>query len=225
MVIFVNNIPVFLIEKVQNTDFSEIIDLKKDKVTFGEIKGSPLINNASAVNILDYIEFLQADKTREVKSVTFCVGKLSDFKKFVRKSAGFVKAAGGVVENAEGKILMMKRLGVWDFPKGKADPKEKSIVTALREVEEECNVKVFANEKITTTWHTYFFKGQFAIKRTKWYSMGLISDRGMKPQIEEGIEELKWMTKDEASQEVENSYSSIQFVFKKWIKNLESLKS
>jgi 8-oxo-dGTP pyrophosphatase MutT (NUDIX family) len=224
MVIFVNNIPVFLIEKVQKTDYSEIIDLKKDKVTFGEIVGSPLINNASAVNILDYIEFLQADKTQGVKSVTFYVRNLSDFKKFVRKSAGFVKAAGGVVENAEGKILMMKRLGVWDFPKGKADPKEKSIVTALREVEEECNVKVFANNKIATSWHTYFFKGQFAIKRTKWYSMGLISDRGMKPQIEEGIEELKWMTKEEAAVEVVDSYKSIQFVFEKWLSSLNGVK-
>ena len=49
-----------------------------------------------------------------------------------------IKAAGGVVENHKNEILMMKRLGHWDLPKGKADPGENSATTAQREVEEEC---------------------------------------------------------------------------------------
>jgi 8-oxo-dGTP pyrophosphatase MutT (NUDIX family) len=217
MVIFVNNIPVFLIELVDYAKYSKVIDLNKIKVTFGEISDAPLILNATPLNILDYIEFLQAVNTAGVNSVTFEVGKLTDFKKFIKQSPGFVKAAGGIVENADGEILMMKRLGVWDFPKGKADPNEKSVETAIREVEEECNITVFSNHKVATTWHTYFFKGQFAIKRTRWYAMGLISDRSMKPQEEEGIEELKWVTKEVAIEHVVDSYKSIQYVLDKWL--------
>ncbi|MCD8539937.1 MAG: NUDIX domain-containing protein [Leadbetterella sp.] len=123
-----------------------------------------------------------------------------------------MKAAGGVVENASGRILMMKRLGFWDLPKGKAEKGEKSEITAIREVEEECNITVFAERKLATTWHTYFQKGKLVIKRTKWYGMKLISDSKMKPQKEEGIEELAWMGPAEVEAALKMSYRSIIYV-------------
>ena len=48
-----------------------------------------------------------------------------------------IEAAGCIVKNEEGKILMMKRLGKWDLPKGKIDKGETPIQASLRELEEE----------------------------------------------------------------------------------------
>ena len=49
-------------------------------------------------------------------------------------------AAGGWVENGEGQVLWIHRLGQWDLPKGKWEPNESIEDCAMREVEEECGV-------------------------------------------------------------------------------------
>ncbi|MFM8758223.1 MAG: NUDIX domain-containing protein, partial [Methylophilaceae bacterium] len=43
-------------------------------------------------------------------------------------------AAGGLVENELGQVLMIFRRGKWDLPKGKLDPNESIDECALREV-------------------------------------------------------------------------------------------
>jgi 8-oxo-dGTP pyrophosphatase MutT (NUDIX family) len=48
-----------------------------------------------------------------------------------------IKAAGGIVQEPSGKILMIKRLGLWDLPKGKAEKGESDAETAVREIMEE----------------------------------------------------------------------------------------
>src|ERR1041384_5510821 len=48
-----------------------------------------------------------------------------------------VDAAGGVVENEHGGVLMIYRRGKWDLPKGKRDDEEDMSRCALREVSEE----------------------------------------------------------------------------------------
>lgn len=212
MILFVSNIPVHIIEKTGPGPYSQIIDLKKDIVKFSEITGSPLLRNASHRSILNFIEYLQVNNSSALEEVFFMVKDRRKFRKYLKKELQFVKAAGGVVENHTGKILMMKRLGFWDLPKGKAEKGEKSEITAVREVEEECNITVFTERKLVTTWHTYFMKGKLVIKRTKWYSMKLISDTRMAPQTEEGIEELVWMGPEEVDEAVKQSYRSIIYV-------------
>lgn len=217
MLIFVSNIPVYVVEKPQTKQYSNIIDLKNDIVKFNELADTVLIRNATSKNIVSYIEFLQINGSNVLKEVVFLVENKVAFKRFIKKELDFVKAAGGLVEKHDGKVLFMKRLGVWDLPKGKAEIGEKSEITALREVEEECNITVYINHKIISTWHTYFHKGKLVIKRTKWYAMGLVSDSKMKPQHEEGIEELKWMDKHEMEEAIKNSYGSIVYVVENWL--------
>ncbi|MBO4403099.1 MAG: NUDIX hydrolase, partial [Bacteroidales bacterium] len=50
------------------------------------------------------------------------------------------KAAGGLVENAKGELLVIRRFGYYDFPKGHVEAGESWEETALREVEEETAV-------------------------------------------------------------------------------------
>jgi ADP-ribose pyrophosphatase YjhB (NUDIX family) len=212
MVIFVNNVPVHILEKPQDFAFSAILDVREMNTEVGDLEGAPLLLNADAKYILKCIAKLNERAQPELAGIGFVVKCSEDFKKLVRKELVYVKAAGGVVENQEGKILMMKRLGCWDLPKGKAEKGEKAEITALREVEEECNVNVFVEDKLVTSWHTYTAKGKLTIKRTKWYTMRLISDTKMKPQSEEGIEELLWMNDAEVQQAEKQSYKSISYV-------------
>ncbi len=217
MHIFVNNKPIEILKKIENLsiqtkDCDIVYDIINDFVPFSNLKGRVLIKSADYTNILRFIEFAQKNKLEDLISLKFEVEDKDKIKNKIKSSLSVIKAAGGIVINQDNKILMMKRLGFWDLPKGKADLGEKSKETASREVEEECGIKVIVNDKICTTWHTYLLKGNLVIKQTKWFSMDLINDKKMKPQTEEGIEELKWMTKDEVKKALEKSYSSIEYV-------------
>ncbi|MCP9762610.1 NUDIX hydrolase [Lacihabitans soyangensis] len=220
MLIFVNNKAITISEsthfvKDHSKNFDHVFDIKTEIVEFKELSGNVLIKNANFNNIMTFIKFAQSSKPERLGHLTFEVKNEELFKLKIKDKLQVIKAAGGVVENHEGKILMMKRLGFWDLPKGKAEANEKSKKTAEREVEEECGVTVMVNDKICTTWHTYMMKGKLVLKQTKWYAMKLISDKNMKPQIEEDIEELKWMNEEEVEQALKNSYNSIAHVLKK----------
>ena len=212
MVIFVNNVPVHILERPARYAFSDTVDLKKSVSYLEAWQGTPLVRNADWKFILKCIAQLNDNPRPGLEAIAFEVKDVGEFKKILKKELVFIKAAGGVVENHEGKILMMKRLGFWDLPKGKAEKGEKSEVTAVREVEEECNVNVFAEDKLVTTWHTYTAKGKLTVKRTKWFTMRLISDLKMKPQTEEGIEELIWMEDSQVLEAEKQSYKSISHV-------------
>lgn len=220
MLIFVNNKAISITDnthfvKDYSKNFDFVYDVKTEIIEFKEMSGNVLVKNTNFSNILNFIKFAQANKPQNLGHLTFEVKNEELFKLKIKDKLQVIKAAGGVVENHEGKILMMKRLGFWDLPKGKADPNEKSKKTAEREVEEECGVTVIVNDKICTTWHTYMLKGKLVLKQTKWYAMKLISDKNMKPQIEEDIEELRWMDTDEVEIALQNSYNSIAYVLKK----------
>jgi 8-oxo-dGTP pyrophosphatase MutT (NUDIX family) len=220
MLIFVNNKAITISKsthflKDYTKNFDQVFDIKTVIVEYKEMSGNILIKNANFNNILNFIEFAQTYKPEKLGHLTFEVKNEELFKLKLKDKLQVIKAAGGVVENHEGKILMMKRLGFWDLPKGKAEANEKSKKTAEREVEEECGVSVIVNDKICTTWHTYIMKGKLVLKQTKWYAMKLISDKNMKPQVEEDIEELRWMSDEEVEQALKCSYNSIAHVLKK----------
>jgi 8-oxo-dGTP pyrophosphatase MutT (NUDIX family) len=51
------------------------------------------------------------------------------------------KAAGGVVVNDEGKIVIVSsRMDSWSFPKGHIDPGEDALTAAKREIYEESGI-------------------------------------------------------------------------------------
>jgi len=152
-----------------------------------------------------------------ISLISLCIS-VTDYvalKTYLKKKFKIVKAAGGLVRKKE-KFLMIYRMKKWDLPKGKKDAGENSKQTAVREVEEECNVEVKLGKKICTTWHTYTMNKNNMIKKTRWYVMDLVDDSRIKPSIEEDIEELRWMTQKEVYHSLENSYRSIQFVFEEY---------
>ncbi len=105
-----------------------------------------------------------------------------------------IKAAGGLVKNGEGHYLFIHRLGKWDLPKGKVEEDEKMKEAALREVEEECGLKIdYLGQKIMTTYHTYTMRNKFVLKQTKWYEMAVNEVPKLTPQKEEDIDQAIWV--------------------------------
>ena len=102
-------------------------------------------------------------------------------------------AAGGVVRNLEGNILLIFRRGYWDLPKGKIDDGEFSEQAALREVAEEVGLtECDILRPLTITYHTFTDrKGRAILKPTYWFLMESPSDV-VTLQTEEDIESSIW---------------------------------
>jgi ADP-ribose pyrophosphatase YjhB (NUDIX family) len=121
-----------------------------------------------------------------------------------------VKAAGGLVRNQHGEILMIKRNNRWDLPKGKAKKNETREENAIREVKEECGIhELTIGRFITDTYHTYIEHNQHILKKTSWFEM-FTGQKGMfAPQLDEGITEVVWFGKKEIRLVRSKTYKTI----------------
>lgn len=129
-----------------------------------------------------------------------------------------IRAAGGLVKNGKGRYLFIYRLGKWDLPKGKVDANEKSRQTAVREVEEECGVKIdYLGLKILSTYHMYELKGDVILKRTDWYEMAVNKNPKLIPQLDEDITKAVWI-KEPFNEVLVNTYPLIKDVLEKSLK-------
>lgn len=132
-----------------------------------------------------------------------------------------IYAAGGIVNklSSEDKklILFIKRLGYWDFPKGKIEKGENPATAAIREVMEETSIdKLKIEKELPSTWHIYEHKGHWILKKTYWYEMASTSEKIPCPQTEEEIEIAEWRSFDKAEELLNQSYRSLKEGFKEY---------
>jgi 8-oxo-dGTP pyrophosphatase MutT (NUDIX family) len=122
-----------------------------------------------------------------------------------------IEAAGGIVFNDKNEVLLIKRLGKWDLPKGKIDGEEQPEEAAVREVTEECNVDELSIIKpLPSTYHVYKMHNFMFLKTTYWYAMNTTSSKQLKPQVEENITEVKWTSWSELNPDTLDTYISIK---------------
>jgi len=121
-----------------------------------------------------------------------------------------IDAAGGVVRNEKGQILVIRRMGKWDLPKGKVEKDEKKKQAALREVREECGInELEILRKLPSTYHTYWHNEKLILKKTRWYEMLHQGNEKLKPQKAEDISEIKWVYPEEIAEVVKDTYLTI----------------
>ena len=125
-------------------------------------------------------------------------------------------AAGGLVQNRKGEILLIYRRGCWDLPKGKLDAGELIPECAIREVQEETGIQILElGPFICTTTHTYFDKwlNKDVEKQTHWYAMLSLANETLVPQTEEDIEKIEWVPLEQLPQYLHQTYPTIRSVF------------
>jgi len=127
-----------------------------------------------------------------------------------------IPASGGLVRNDSGSFLFIRRLGVWDLPKGKIERKESPEHAAIREVGEECGLsQLKIIKQLDSTFHIYRspylnFPDNLVLKETKWFLMSYAGSEIPVPEREENIEEVRWFASTEFDQVLANTYSSLR---------------
>jgi len=133
-----------------------------------------------------------------------------------------IQAAGGLVFNKENQLLTIKRNGLWDLPKGKIEKHEDQRAAALREVMEETGINMInISEKIGETYHAYFEDDAVLMKVTHWYIMNSNGKNNLKPQIEEGISEVKFETLEWFRSQDFQSYNSVRDIVNKALAQID----
>ena len=123
----------------------------------------------------------------------------------------FVKAAGGLVYNSTGRILMIFRNNKWDLPKGKLEVGESIQDCAIREVKEETGVSnLRIVSELQRTYHTYEINGKSILKCTYWFEMHTNYNKKFVPQIKEGIVKAEWVSSKDIPKKIEKTYGNVK---------------
>jgi 8-oxo-dGTP pyrophosphatase MutT (NUDIX family) len=126
-----------------------------------------------------------------------------------------VPAAGGLIRNGKGEVLVIFRRGKWDLPKGKAESGETMEQTALREVVEECGLEgIELQEFLQSTYHIYEAPGNFILKRTDWYLMLYSGSEQPIPLTKEEITEVRWIDSAQLDEICSNTFQSIREIIR-----------
>jgi ADP-ribose pyrophosphatase YjhB (NUDIX family) len=131
----------------------------------------------------------------------------------------FIDASGGLVE-CEKDFLWILRNGIWDLPKGKLEKGEDFKTAGIREVQEECGLdkNLSIIHLLHISFHTYAQNSTHFLKRTHWYKMKYFGNKKLTPQIEEGIEDVKWLNFENSALKTKKSFGSIGDVWTSFLK-------
>lgn len=201
----------------------DALELKSlDGVKPESLSGKVLLGHTTEDSMSQILSWIELKKINQQLTLVCLCPDFDGVKQFVKAQFRIVQAAGGLVRKRD-KFLLIYRLGKWDLPKGKLERGEKKRQAAVREVEEECGIEAELVSKLCTTWHTYIQEGKRILKKTTWYNMNCLDDSHMEPQYVENIEDIKWMTLEQAQRALSNSYRSIQGVMEAWIRENEKV--
>lgn len=220
MKIFVNDKPLEILSykkldrtKVYSSEYQELEALP-EKLSW---KDDMLFHEPSDDLLIRILYVLRTRKLNNLDSITLVTKDKKRLKDFLKSRFFTIKAAGGIVVK-DNLTLLIFRLGKWDFPKGKFEKGETPEECGLREVEEECGIKVKMHSPICTTWHTYTHNRKSILKKTYWYKMSCVDDSGLAPQTEEGIEDIRWFEEGDVRNCLVNSYPSMRYLYKQFLK-------
>lgn len=131
------------------------------------------------------------------------------FRRFASRFVA-VEAAGGIVENELGEVLLIYRRERWDLPKGHIDAGEDALSAAIREIAEETGV-VGLNfvAQIGNTLHAYNVYGKWELKLTHWFAFSCHSS-STTPQTDEDIVLAVWADREKTVECMTNSYPTIR---------------
>lgn len=117
-----------------------------------------------------------------------------------------IVAAGGVVVNEEGKILLVRNSyrGVWEFPGGQIEVGETLIEGLQREILEESGVEVTVGELFCVSSNTGKYAGHYGVKEipTKVMFDFICKPVGGTEHTSDETDAVGWFTPEEARQRI-----------------------
>lgn len=149
----------------------------------------------------------------------------------LKRRMRWIRAAGCIVTDQEGNMLLIRRNDRWDLPKGKVEPGETLLAAALRETREETGIdclpsSISVSRSPIKTYHIFKwgrrarrsgFPGGWHLKQTSWFPA--CADGTMphgKPQDEEGITDIVWVSPDQWYQRLQTSYGTLKTLSQQW---------
>jgi 8-oxo-dGTP pyrophosphatase MutT (NUDIX family) len=194
--IYFNDKPLFLCDEM-NKEIDRYVH--RDDTVFIDDFSLPAVNS-----------IIHEMRQEKVHAGIFLHRDLETLRKAFWKKFLLVQAAGGLVENEKGDLLLMMRRGKWDLPKGKLDAKETLEHCAVREVEEETGLRnIHLGSPLLVTYHTYDENGKHFLKESHWYRMTVSGAQTLVPQEEEQITEVKWVGAASLGEITGNTFPSI----------------
>ncbi|HRG52894.1 MAG TPA: NUDIX domain-containing protein [Bacteroidia bacterium] len=189
----------------------KIIYLIKDKRKFVEKKNTVLQVIDSSAEMRKVFD--EVINKKSIKEIYFYNENEEQLFVYFSKLFKVIDAAGGLVRNEKKQWLFIFRHDRWDLPKGKLEKNEAIADAAIREVEEECGIKGLSIVKqLPASYHVYFLNKQAVLKRTYWFEMDCSDKSPLVPQLEEGITDVKWLSKDDLKKVWDNTYESVRDV-------------
>ncbi|MEM9981291.1 MAG: NUDIX domain-containing protein, partial [Bacteroidota bacterium] len=206
MQLFIYDIPVLIttFEKRPDISAAHLIDAKWQTLRYHDFEGHIVLITTKAEQAKEIVLAIAKREIKDLQSLVILVENIKAVKERLKTYFTFIKAAGGVVTHQE-KMLFIYRKKRWDLPKGKVDKGEEVSQAALREIKEECNVTAQIVQKIATTWHNYQQGKAHVLKKTVWYWMTTTTTESLKPQLEEDIEEVVFLSKREVSEKMKGT--------------------
>ncbi len=185
-------------------------------ISTGEITiNKPTVFFEKEAGISDVHFWFNSFKNSNLKKIFLVHPNPSVFFTTFKNAFRQIEAAGGVVISGD-ELLFIYRRGKWDLPKGKIDKDETHEDAALREVAEECGISgQKIAKKLPSTFHIYKFpfadnKEEWIFKQTYWFEMHYSGSLAGRPQIEEDITAVKWLSRFQLDEVVSNTYENLK---------------
>ena len=197
--VFFNQKPLILTDKIQYiSDTEPLLFIKYSSVT----------------------QIIKALKSSKNSKVFLYHKDMDKLWKGFKKKFPIVEAAGGLVKRTDNKLLFIFRNNKWDLPKGGVEKKELIINAAKREVTEETGVAdIIVEKKISETYHIFKKGKRFRLKKTYWFKMSTTYTGKTKPQTDEGIEKIKWVSNKNIEDILNNAFENIRIIVLEVLKN------
>ena len=133
----------------------------------------------------------------ELTSIRKIYNFIKENKKMIEKISSMAIVIAKKEKNL--KALLLNNDGEWVFPKGHLEANETELDAAIRELYEESNVKVNAQESIgQVDEYKFYFSGENAVKVIKVFAFIINGEREITYNKNEGFLDGKWVEVDEA---------------------------